>query len=79
MKKFDLKHPITVDGVVIKELTLLRRPKAGDLERLDKYPGPVAKAVALIADLAEVTPDQVRDLDAADFMAIEVEVNSFLS
>ncbi len=78
MTTIKLKHPITADGVELKEITL-RRPKVRDLEKIDKVEGPIAKAVALIADLAEITPDQVRELDAADFTAIEGEVSDFLS
>ena len=79
MTTIKLKHPITADGVELKELTLLRRPKARDLERLDNVAGPVAKVITLIADLAEISPDQVRGLDAEDFTVIEKEVSGFLS
>ena len=78
MTTIKLKHPITADGREVTKLTL-RRPKVRDLERVDKVDGPIAKAVTLIADLAELTPDQVRELDAADFTAIEAEVSGFLS
>ena len=77
MTTIKLKHPITADGREVAELTL-RRAKARDLERLDKVSGPIAKSVTLIADLAEITPDQVRELDAEDFVAIEAEVSGFL-
>lgn len=78
MKTFKLKHPITVAGVDMKEVTLLRRAKAHDLERLDNVTGPVAKSIALIANLAEISPDQVREIDAEDFTVIEKEAASFL-
>ncbi len=72
-----LKHPITADGREVAEMTL-RRPKVRDIERMDKVSGAVAKTVALIADLAEITPDQVREIDVEDFAAIDAKVNDFL-
>ena len=78
MTTIKLKHPITVDGREVTEINL-RRPKVRDLERVDKVDGPIAKAVTLIADLAEISPDQVRELDAGDFTAIEAAVSDFLS
>ena len=78
MTTIHLKHPIMVDGAEAAELNL-RRVKVRDLERMDKVAGPIAKTVALIADLAELTPDQVREVDAEDFTAIEAAVTDFLS
>ena len=77
MTTINLKHPITVDGREVAELTL-RRPKVRDLERMDKVPGEVAKAVAMVADLAEISPDQVRELDAEDFTAVAEALGDFL-
>ena len=73
-----LKHPIKIDGREVAQLTL-RRPKVRDLERMDKVSGEMAKAVALVADLAEITPDQVRELDAGDFTAVAEALGDFLS
>ena len=78
MTKITLKHPITVDGREVAQLTL-RRPKVRDLERMDKVSGEMAKAVTLISDLAELTPDQVRELDAGDFAAAAEALGDFLS
>ncbi len=78
MTTIELKHPITVDGREVAQLSL-RRPKVRDLERMDKTAGDTAKAVALIADLAEISPDQVREVDAKDFVALSEAVADFLS
>ncbi len=77
MTKIELKHPITVDGAEVNELTL-RRPKVRDIERLDKVSGEMAKMVTLVADLAELTPDQVRELDIEDFTAVSEQLADFL-
>ena len=78
MTTIKLKHPITVDGREVAQLTL-RRPKVRDLERMDKVSGEIAKAVTLVADLAELSPDQVRELDAEDFTAVAEALGDFLS
>lgn len=77
MTTIKLKHPITADGIELKEITL-RRPKVRDLERMDKVSGEMAKAVTLIADLAEISPDQVREIDAEDFAAAAEALGDFL-
>lgn len=77
MTSIKLKHPITVDGREVAELTL-RRPKVRDLERMDKVSGEMAKAVAMVADLTELTPDQVREIDAGDFTAVAEALGDFL-
>ena len=77
MTTITLKHPITADGREVAELTL-RRPKVRDLERMDKVAGEMAKAVTLVADLAEISPDQVRELDAEDFTAVAERLGGFL-
>ena len=76
MTSIKLKHPIIADGVEVTELAL-RRPKVRDLERMDKVAGEIAKAVTLTADLAELTPDQVRELDAEDFTAVAEQLGDF--
>ena len=77
MTTIKLKHPILIDGQETAELTL-RRPKVRDLERMDKVSGEMAKTVALVADLAEITPDQVRELDAGDFTVVAEALGDFL-
>lgn len=72
-----LREPVEINGAKIGVLTL-RRPKVRDLEAVDKISGEAARAVALIANLAEWTPDQVRELDAADFVAASEVVAEML-
>ena len=77
MTSIKLKHPIIADGREVIELAL-RRPRVRDLERMDKVTGEMAKVVAMVADLAELSPDQVRDLDAEDFSAVAEALGDFL-
>jgi hypothetical protein len=77
MIEITLREPVTLNGASIGVLRL-RRPKVRDLEAIDKVPGETAKTVALIANLAEWTPDQVRELDAADFASASKAVAEML-
>ncbi len=72
-----LKYPVTVDGAEISQITL-RRPKIRDLESMDKVAGEMKKVVMLIASLAEMAPDQVRELDAEDLGSIAETLGDFL-
>jgi len=66
-----LKHPITVEGVAVSVLHL-RRPKVRDrlaAEKLGKTDA--EKELALIALLAEVTPETLHELDMADYTAVQ--------
>lgn len=72
-----LKVPVTVNGITVSTLTL-RRPKVRDLEAIDKVQGDIAKSISLIANLAEWTPEDVRELDAADFATVSKAVADML-
>jgi len=72
-----LQHPITVDGREISELNL-RRITVGDLELMDKETTQLGKSIRLVALAAELSPDDVRRLDAADFQMVSERVAGFL-
>mgnify|MGYP003607430467 CR=1 FL=1 len=77
MTTVTLREPIEINGAKIGVLTL-RRPKVRDLEAIDKIAGETAKTVALIANLSELPPEAVRELDAADFAAASKAVAEML-
>jgi len=77
MTTITLREPIEINGAKVGVLTL-RRPKVRDLEAIDKIAGETAKTVALIANLAELPPETVRELDAADFAAASKAVAEML-
>ncbi|RPE72545.1 tail assembly chaperone E/41/14-like protein [Tibeticola sediminis] len=77
MTTITLREPVEINGAQIGVLSL-RRPKVRDLEAIDKVQGETAKTVMLIANLAEWTPEQVRELDAADFAAASKAVAEML-
>lgn len=67
---FTLKYPVELKGVTTAELTL-RRPKNRDIEALEtRKGGATAKSMQMIADLAGVEPDLIRELDVEDMNTI---------
>ena len=78
MTVIDLQTPLRVGGMEMRQLNL-RRPKVRDLERMDKAAGDMAKALTLIADLSEIAPDDLREMDAADFIAVSTALSDFLA
>jgi hypothetical protein len=62
------------------EKITLRRPKVRDMIASDKSKGSDAdKEVALFANLAEITPDEIESLDMADYKQLQDAYKDFLS
>lgn len=76
--RYTLKHPITVDGETITEFNL-RRPKARDLIRARKAKDELEQVANMLADLAEVSPTTVGELDAEDFAAAGEILGNFMT
>jgi hypothetical protein len=73
----ELDFPITIAGVEVTTVTM-RRPKVRDELAMQKSKASDAeKAVILIASLCELTPDEVYELDAADFAKLERQYVDF--
>ena len=79
MEKFKLAEPIKIDGVAIHELNL-RAPKVRDLLIASKKDlADSEREVNLIANLAEVSPEAIQDLDLRDYLKIQSWLQNFLS
>jgi len=66
-----LKYPVTVDGVPLQELAV-RRPKVRDLLAAEKAgAGQAAQEIRLFANLCEVPPGTIEELDMADYRALQ--------
>ena len=78
MSTIKLQHPVTVDGVSISELTM-RRSKVKDrlavANMRDK--SDEEKEIMLFANLCEVSPDVIRELDESDYPAVQKVYVSF--
>jgi hypothetical protein len=79
MEKVKLNEPIKVDGVLIHELSL-RRPKVRDLLIANrKDVSESEREVNLIANLAEISAEAIKDLDVRDYLKIQDVLKDFLS
>jgi hypothetical protein len=79
MEKIKLEEPIKIDGVLVHELSL-RRPKVRDLLIASKKETSESeREVNLIANLAEVPAESIKDLDMRDYLKIQEELKDFLS
>lgn len=79
MTTVELNNPITVEGILVSELTL-RRPKVRDRLAVERMSNNDAeKEVALIANLASISREAVEELDLADYSKIQGVLQDFLS
>lgn len=76
--KIKLQHPITLDGVSYSELSM-RRSKVKDRLAVAnmKNVSDEEKEILLFANLCEVAPDVIRELDEADYPAVQKVYMSF--
>jgi len=81
MKKstITLDYDITVDGVKTSVLHL-RRPKVRDMLSVEKTTeGDAEKEINLFANLCEVPPDSLMELDMSDYAKLQKVYQDFLS
>jgi hypothetical protein len=80
MKKevIELSYPVELSGRGLVRTIELRRAKVKDLELVDRYDTEAAKTLHLISHLAEWSPDEVRELDFADYRKVSDKVAGFL-
>lgn len=79
MTTIPLEYPVEVDGAKVKELTM-RRPKVRDQKVARKSTKNDADYESvLFANLCEVSPDLIDDLDMKDYKKIQKEYKGFLS
>lgn len=73
----ELQFPVTIDGTAVKTLTM-RRPTVRDQLSFEEGKGSEArKVVNMLANLCEVTPDTIMDLDQSDFSALAEVLQGF--
>lgn len=79
MQTIELKHPVTIAGRETKTLSM-RRPKVKDQLAADKSSGSNAeKEIRLFANLCEVEPSVIEELDLADYRRVQEVYGGFLS
>nr|BDD44928.1 hypothetical protein 8 [Coxiellaceae bacterium] len=78
MKIVRLNEPVMVDGETLTEISL-RRPKVRDRLAVERLGNSDAdREVALIANLAELPPATIEELDLADYARVQGALQDFL-
>lgn len=73
----ELSRPIEIDGVQVTTLRM-REPTVADQLLLDEMKGSDAtKEVALVANLCEVTPDDIKRLTLRDYRKVQKAFSGF--
>ncbi|ODS24442.1 hypothetical protein AB835_03850 [Candidatus Endobugula sertula] len=79
METIELQYPVIIDGVETRNIAL-RRPLVRDRLIAEKGSGSdVDKEIRLIANLAEMAPDHIEQLDMADYVKLQECLANFLS
>lgn len=79
MVEIALDYPVKVNGVAVDTLQM-RRPKVRDMIAAEKGGGGNAETeVRLFANLCEVAPAVIEDVDMADYTRLQEEYTGFLS
>ena len=74
-----LTQPINSNGCQLSELSL-RRPRVRDRLAVERTTGNQAeKEILFIANLCEVAPEDIEELDMADYAKIQTVLSDFLS
>lgn len=77
--KIKLEYPITSGGVLIQEITV-RRPKVKDSLAAEKAaPTAADREIRLIANLADLAPSDIEELDCSDYASIQEALRGFMS
>jgi hypothetical protein len=78
-EEIKLEHPVTIENVETERLSL-RRPKVRDMLASDKVGGSDAeKEIRIFANLAEVSPAVIEELDLYDYGQLQKAYQGFLS
>ncbi|WP_316347607.1 phage tail assembly protein [Desulfuromonas acetoxidans] len=79
MKKIILKYPVTVDGQEHQAITI-RRPRVKDQLAVTKMKASEAQQeVCLFANLTEVSPAVIEELDLIDYQSLQDTYRGFLT
>lgn len=72
-----LDYPFTFEGVEYTELTL-RRPKLRDIKKSETAKGNMNKGTKMLADLAEMDPRAIDEMDMEDFKKASLVIAGFM-
>ena len=77
--KIELTHSLEIDGAKVSVIQL-RRPKVRDMLSVEKsVDNDAEKEIQLFANLSELSPDNLLELDMADYAKLQKAYQDFLS
>ncbi|OOY34370.1 phage tail assembly protein [Solemya velum gill symbiont] len=77
--KIELTHSIEIDGAKVGVIQL-RRPKVRDMLSVEKsVDNDAEKEIQLFSNLSELSPDNLLELDMADYAKLQKAYQDFLS
>lgn len=77
-KTIELKRPVTISGAKVERLTM-REPTVGDqIDAQNATKSAADGEVLLIANLCEISPDDVRGLTMRDYRALQAALAGFI-
>lgn len=77
--KIELTHSIEIDGAKVGVIQL-RRPRVRDMLSVEKsVDNDAEKEIQLFANLSELSPDNLLELDMADYAKLQKAYQDFLS
>ena len=77
--KIELTHSIEIDGAKVGVIQL-RRPTVRDMLSVEKsVDNDAEKEIQLFANLSELSPDNLLELDMADYAKLQKAYQDFLS
>jgi hypothetical protein len=75
--KIELKTPIDIDGADVSTLTM-REPTVQDQLDVDAMKGsPATKEVSLMANLCEISPDDIKKMPMRNYKRLQVALEVF--
>lgn len=79
METLELQYPIIIDGVETRTITL-RRPLVRDRLIAEKSSNSeIEKEIRLMANICEMAPDDIEQLDMLDYTMLQERLVGFLS
>ena len=77
MDTIELQYPFEYKGERFTELTV-RRPKMRDLKKAQGIKDELEKSMRMMADLTEVDPKVIDELDPVDFATLSDKVGEYM-
>jgi hypothetical protein len=74
----DLEYPVKIAGATIQVLTM-RRSTVGDVLTANRIKDEIEREIVLFANLCQVTPEDIRNLDLKDYSKLQEVFRSFTS